>query len=93
MCSRSLTVAQHRPAKRSVTAERCQHYIATQPRSFLGFGVQSAMGWALGAEAARVAQPDELRPALSAAIDTVRSGTTSVVEVLTRRVKTNLSRG
>ena len=25
------------------------HYIATQPRSFLGFGVQSAMGWSIGA--------------------------------------------
>ncbi|MFM9970521.1 MAG: thiamine pyrophosphate-dependent enzyme, partial [Burkholderiales bacterium] len=33
----------------SVRGSTCQHYIATKPRSFLGFGVQSAMGWSIGA--------------------------------------------
>ncbi|OFZ98851.1 MAG: hypothetical protein A3H35_09535 [Betaproteobacteria bacterium RIFCSPLOWO2_02_FULL_62_17] len=33
----------------SVRGTTCQHYIATKPRSFLGFGVQSAMGWSIGA--------------------------------------------
>ncbi len=33
----------------SVRGTTCQHYIATRPRSFLGFGVQSAMGWSIGA--------------------------------------------
>ncbi len=33
----------------SVRGSTCQHYIATAPRSFLGFGVQSAMGWSIGA--------------------------------------------
>ena len=38
-----------------------QHYIAPRPRSFLGFGVQSAMGWSLGAAiGAKKAQPDKL---------------------------------
>lgn len=157
----------------SVRGTTCMHYIATKPRSFLGFGVQSAMGWslgaaigaktaapdklvatvigeeafaetaldietsirgrapvliivlnnraftdrdggvsaklaaarfdggieicalarALGAGAHRVARPDELTPALRLAIDHVQAGTTAVVEVLTRRVKANLSRG
>jgi thiamine pyrophosphate-dependent acetolactate synthase large subunit-like protein len=37
------------------------HYIATKPRSFLGFGVQSAMGWSLGAAiGAKTAAPDKL---------------------------------
>jgi len=33
----------------SVRGSTCQHYIATKPRSFIGFGVQSAMGWSIGA--------------------------------------------
>ncbi|MFQ5878863.1 MAG: thiamine pyrophosphate-binding protein, partial [Dehalococcoidia bacterium] len=33
----------------SVRGSTCQHYIATTPRSFIGFGVESAMGWSLGA--------------------------------------------
>jgi acetolactate synthase I/II/III large subunit len=38
-----------------------QHYIAPRPRSFLGFGVQSAMGWSLGAAiGAKKAQPGKL---------------------------------
>lgn len=45
----------------SVRGSTCQHYIATKPRSFLGFGVQSAMGWSLGAAiGAKTAAPDKL---------------------------------
>jgi acetolactate synthase-1/2/3 large subunit len=33
----------------TVRGTTAQHYIATHPRSFLGFGVQSAMGWSIGA--------------------------------------------
>jgi thiamine pyrophosphate-dependent acetolactate synthase large subunit-like protein len=154
----------------SVRGSTCQHYVATVPRSFLGFGVQSAMGWsiggaigartaapdkivvavigeeafcetamdietsvrcktpvlivvknnsafadrdggsskklaanrfastmqicdlarALGAHASRVTQPDQLGDALRAAVASVESGRTAVVEVLTTRVKTSL---
>lgn len=39
----------------------CQHYEATYPGGFIGYGVQSAMGWALGAAmGAKVAAPDKL---------------------------------
>jgi acetolactate synthase I/II/III large subunit len=39
----------------------CQHYVATVPRSFVAFGVQSAMGWSLGAAiGAKAAAPDKL---------------------------------
>ncbi len=42
----------------SVRGSTCQHYLATTPRSFLGFGVQSAMGWSIGAAiGAKVAEP------------------------------------
>jgi acetolactate synthase-1/2/3 large subunit len=45
----------------TVRGTTSQHYIATRPRSFLGFGVQSAMGWSLGAAlGAKKAQPDKL---------------------------------
>ncbi len=45
----------------SVRGTTCQHYIATQPRGFLGFGVQSAMGWSIGAAiGARQAAPGKL---------------------------------
>ena len=45
----------------SVRGSTCQHYIATRPRSFLGFGVQSAMGWSIGAGiGAKKAAPDKL---------------------------------
>ena len=154
----------------SVRGSTCQHWPATQPRSFLGFGVQSAMGWsigaaagakkaaphklvvavigeeafaetaldiettircaapilvivknnsafkdrdgggsarlaevrfggsadicafatALGAKAYRVENPAKLSTALRSAIADVESGTTAVVEVLTKRVKTSL---
>ena len=38
-----------------------QHYIATTPRGFLGFGVASAMGWTVGASiGARKANPQKL---------------------------------
>ena len=45
----------------SVRGTTCQHYVATKPRGFLGFGVQSAMGWSLGAAiGAKQAAPDKL---------------------------------
>jgi len=45
----------------SVRGTTCQHYIATRPRGFLGFGVQSAMGWSIGAAiGAKQAAPDKL---------------------------------
>jgi acetolactate synthase-1/2/3 large subunit len=45
----------------TVRGTTSQHYVATKPRSFLGFGVQSAMGWSLGAAmGAKKAQPDKL---------------------------------
>jgi thiamine pyrophosphate-dependent acetolactate synthase large subunit-like protein len=157
----------------SVRGTTCMHYIAIEPRSFLGFGVQSAMGWsigaaigakaakpemlvatvigeeafaetaldietsvrtstpiliivlnnraftdrdggvsaklaaarfhggveivplarALGAAAWHVAQPEALRDAILEAIEIVKQGKTSVIEVMTRRVRVNLSRG
>ena len=45
----------------TVRGTTSQHYVAPKPRSFLGFGVQSAMGWSLGAAlGAKKAQPDKL---------------------------------
>jgi acetolactate synthase-1/2/3 large subunit len=45
----------------TVRGTTSQHYIAPKPRSFLGFGVQSAMGWSLGAAlGAKKAHPDKL---------------------------------
>jgi acetolactate synthase-1/2/3 large subunit len=45
----------------TVRGTTSQHYLAPTPRSFLGFGVQSAMGWSLGAAlGAKKAQPDKL---------------------------------
>jgi thiamine pyrophosphate-dependent acetolactate synthase large subunit-like protein len=45
----------------SVRGSTCQHYVATAPHSFVGFGVQSAMGWTLGAAmGAKLAAPDKL---------------------------------
>ena len=45
----------------TVRGTTSQHYVAPRPRSFLGFGVQSAMGWSLGAAmGAKKAQPDKL---------------------------------
>ena len=45
----------------SVRGSTCQHYVATTPRSFLGFGVESAMGWSIGAAlGAKTAAPDKL---------------------------------
>jgi acetolactate synthase I/II/III large subunit len=39
----------------------CQHYVATVPRSFVAFGVESAMGWSLGAAiGAKAAAPEKL---------------------------------
>src|SRR5262249_24455910 len=45
----------------TVRGTTSQHYIAPRPRSFLGFGVASAMGWSIGAAmGAKKAQPDKL---------------------------------
>lgn len=45
----------------SVRGSTCQPYIATKPRSFIGFGGQSAMGWSLGAAiGAKLATPEKL---------------------------------
>jgi thiamine pyrophosphate-dependent acetolactate synthase large subunit-like protein len=45
----------------TVRGSTSQHYIAPTPRSFLGFGVASAMGWSIGAAmGAKKAHPDKL---------------------------------
>jgi acetolactate synthase-1/2/3 large subunit len=45
----------------TVRGTTSQHYLATKPRSFLGFGVQSAMGWSIGAAmGAKKARPEKL---------------------------------
>ena len=45
----------------SVRGSTSQHYVATVPRSFIGFGVQSAMGWSIGAAiGAKTAAPDKV---------------------------------
>jgi len=45
----------------TVRGSTAQHYMATTPRGFLGFGVASAMGWTVGAAmGARKACPDKL---------------------------------
>jgi acetolactate synthase-1/2/3 large subunit len=45
----------------TVRGTTSQHYVAPVPRSFLGFGVESAMGWSLGAAlGAKKARPDKL---------------------------------
>ena len=45
----------------SVRGSTCQHYVATVPHSFIGFGVQSAIGSSLGAAlGAKLAAPDKL---------------------------------
>ena len=45
----------------TVRGTTSQHYMAAQPQSFIGFGVQSAMGWSIGAAmGAKKANPDKL---------------------------------
>ena len=45
----------------SVRGSTCQHYIAREPGAFIGFGVQSAMGWSIGAAiGAKLAKPDKM---------------------------------
>ena len=45
----------------TVRGSTTQHYLATRPRGFLGFGVESAMGWTIGAAmGAKRAAPNDL---------------------------------
>lgn len=45
----------------SVRGSTCQHYIAREPRAFIGFGVQSAMGWSIGAAiGAKISSPHKI---------------------------------
>lgn len=45
----------------TVRGSTTQHYLATNPRGFLGFGVESAMGWSIGAAmGAKRAEPHKL---------------------------------
>lgn len=45
----------------TVRGTTSQHYITTKPRTFLGFGGQSAMGWTVGAAmGAKKARPEQL---------------------------------
>jgi acetolactate synthase-1/2/3 large subunit len=45
----------------SVRGSTSQHYTATNPRGFIGFGVASSLGWSLGAAiGAKVASPEKL---------------------------------
>ncbi len=45
----------------TVRGTTSQHYITTKPRTFLGFGGQSAMGWTVGAAmGAKKAKPEHL---------------------------------
>ena len=45
----------------TVRGSTCQHYVSTTPRGFLGFGVESAMGWSIGAAmGAKKANPEKL---------------------------------
>ena len=50
-----------------------------------------ALARALGAKAQRIERPDDLRDGLRRAIDDVAAGTTSVVEIMTCRVRVNLA--
>lgn len=44
----------------SVRGSTCQHFPAVRPRGFVGFGVESAMGWSMGAGiGAKLAAPDK----------------------------------
>jgi acetolactate synthase-1/2/3 large subunit len=45
----------------TVRGSTSQHYVASHPRGFLGFGVESAMGWTIGAAmGAKRASPEKL---------------------------------
>jgi thiamine pyrophosphate-dependent acetolactate synthase large subunit-like protein len=45
----------------SVRGSTCQHYIAREPGAFIGFGVQSAMGWSIGAAiGAKICSPEKV---------------------------------
>ena len=45
----------------SVRGSTCQHYTAREPRAFIGFGVQSAMGWSIGAAiGAKISAPEKV---------------------------------
>ena len=88
----------------SVRGTTCQHYPAVLPRSFIGFGVQSAMGrihegveisslaTALGARAFKVGEPSVLAATLVEAVACVEGGRTAVVDIQTTREKASLHR-
>ena len=45
----------------TVRGSTSQHYLTTKPKGFIGFGVQSAMGWSIGAAmGAKAANPGKL---------------------------------
>ena len=88
----------------SVRGSTCQHYIATTPRSFLGFGVESAMGWSIGAAlGAKTAAPDKLVASVigeeafgETALDletSIRAGTPVLILVLNNRAFTDRDGG
>jgi thiamine pyrophosphate-dependent acetolactate synthase large subunit-like protein len=88
----------------SVRGSTCQHYIATKPRSFLGFGVESAMGWSIGAAlGAKTAAPDKLVASVigeeafgETALDletSIRAGTPVLILVLNNRAFTDRDGG
>jgi acetolactate synthase-1/2/3 large subunit len=88
----------------SVRGTTCQHYIADKPRSFIGFGVQSAMGWSIGAAiGAKLAAPAKLVVAVigeeaftETALDletSVRCGVPVLILVLNNRAFTDRDGG
>ena len=88
----------------SVRGSTCQHYVATSPRSFLGFGVESAMGWSIGAAlGAKTAAPDKLVASVigeeafgETALDletSIRAGTPVLILVLNNRAFTDRDGG
>jgi acetolactate synthase-1/2/3 large subunit len=88
----------------SVRGSTCQHYVATTPRSFLGFGVQSAMGWSIGAAlGAKTAAPDKLVASVigeeafgETALDletSIRAGVPVLILVLNNRAFTDRDGG
>jgi acetolactate synthase-1/2/3 large subunit len=79
-----------------------QHYVATVPHGFVGFGVQSAMGWSLGAAiGAKAAAPEKLVTAFigdeafcetAMDIETAIIGDTPILVILLNNRNDTLSR-